>query len=192
MYQDGVGKHQWLWRRLLWSGALLTLVGCSRDPHTLPLATPWDARSTLGEVHAAWNSSGEERAFANAMRLKEPQVQFRYRVDVNNRSGDKLFVRLANFQLAGGQGLEVAADTARIECTLAAGETPGVLAGELWVPRSQVDKIDGFRISALAVPLSDRGRARYRDWLKEGRTEKGADVEAELAQYAAAPACAAH
>ena len=171
---------------------LIALSGCSRDTHTMPLAAPFDARTTLGEVHATWKNSGEERAFAQAVRLKEPEVRFQYRVDVDNRSGDKLFVRLGDFQLLGPDGLEVGKDTVRIDCTLAAGKAPGVLAGEVWVPRAHADKIGGFRATAFAVPLGERGRTRYRDWLLRGQPDNTAEVDAELARYAAATECTAH
>lgn len=173
------------------TGLALTLCGCTPDPHTSPLTAPYDARTALGELSAAWTHRGEERAFAAAVRLKEPEVRFGYHVDVRNRSGDKLCLRLARFELVGADGVALAADEARVECTLAAGATAGVLAGDVWVPKHLADSVQGFRISQLAVPLSESGRDRYRTWRLQGQQGAASEVDAEVARCAAAPPCAA-
>jgi len=175
----------------LTSGALiLAFAGCSRDSHTLPMVPPY-TDDAEGVITASWNNIGEERAFSGGARLKEPEVRFRYRLDARNDSDEKLFARLAEMQLVDRQGLALASDPARIECTLNSGETPGVLVGELWVPKSNAEAVHGFHVSRFAVPLGTRGVERYREWLLQGRPSQTAQVDAEIAQLAAAPPCAA-
>lgn len=176
---------RWRWIAL----ALALGLGCSRDGDSVRVVAPFNAESKIGEVTAVWQNTGEERAFADGTRLPEPQVRFQYRAEVHNRLHDKVFVRLTNFQLTDAQGLALATSPATVACALAGDATVAALAGELWVPNNRVDVVRGFGVSPFAVPLSERGRALYREWLLQGRTDKAAAVDAEIAGYAAAPAC---
>ncbi|MBI1814587.1 MAG: hypothetical protein HYR72_06395 [Deltaproteobacteria bacterium] len=175
------------WRCLAF--ALAFGFGCSRDGESVPVVAPFNAESKIGEVTAVWQNTSEERAFADGTRLPEPQVRFQYRAEVHNRLHDKVFVRLTNFQLTDTQGLALATSPATVACALAGDATVAVLAGELWVPKNGVDAVRRFSVSPFVVPLSERGRALYREWLLQGRTDKAAAVDAEIAGYAAAPAC---
>jgi hypothetical protein len=165
------------------------LAGCGRNRNTVRLVAPFDQDVTLGEVTATWDKSGEERAFAGGTRLREPEVRFQYRLDVRNRLGDKLFVRLARFQLVGPNGLGLATDPASVECTLSAGNARAILSGEVWIPKSKAEQARGFQVMHFAVPLNERGRALYREWLLQGRPQRSGDVDSEIARYAAAPPC---
>jgi hypothetical protein len=180
-------------RRLALVGVALiaaAVPGCSRSGHTASLAAPYDDDESLGEITAVWDNTGEERGFDGGARLKQPEVRFRYRLDARNRSGDKLFLRLADMQLVDRGGLTLGKHVVQIECTLNAGDTDGVLSGDVWVPKSAVDDIDGFRVTRLAIPLGAHSLQRYRDWLLQGRPNDAAQVDAEVAKHAGAPACA--
>ncbi|HUI26522.1 MAG TPA: hypothetical protein VL403_10600 [Candidatus Kryptonia bacterium] len=172
------------------TAAFVLLAGCARENNSVRLVAPFDEHAGLGEVVAAWRNTGEERAFAGGTRLKQAEVRFQYRADVRNNAGDRLFVRLADFQLVGSDGLALASDFAAVGCTLNAGVTEAVLAGEVWLPQSQADAVRGFHVAHLAVPLGQRGLARYREWLLQSRPGHTAGIDIELAQYAAAPPCA--
>lgn len=165
------------------------LAGCRHGGQTVPLTAPFDERVVVGEVSAVWNSTGEERAFADAVRLKEPQIRFHYRADVRNRSGQKLFVRLGQFDLVDDKMLALGQDAASVDCTLSAGSVEGVLAGDIWVTKGHADKVRGFGLNHFAVPLDDRNRAHYRAFRLQGRPAETADIDAEIARYAAAPPC---
>src|SRR5207249_10764260 len=64
-----------------------------------------------------------------------------YRTSVRNRLHDALFVRLSDFELVDDHGLEVGTDATSAECTIGAGVTEGVLAGEVWVPKKDVERV---------------------------------------------------
>jgi hypothetical protein len=172
--------------------ALLLLVGaCARGGDGQALMTPFDTEKAVGAVTAVWRPSGEERGFDAATRLNEPEVGFRYRLDARSDLDDKLFVRLEAFALVDADGLALGTDDASVGCTLAPGRTEGVLAGTVWVPKSAVQHVDGFRVRRLVVPLGERGRALYREWALEGRPGDAAAIDGEIASYAAAAPCAA-
>lgn len=176
------------WYRLL---PVALLLACSGDPNRVVLTAPFDAYAKLAEITGVWTNTGEERAFAEATRLKESEVRFQYRLNARNRMQDRLYVRLGGVQLVGGDGFPLGQDTAGIECTLDAGTTEGVLTGSVWLPKSKAKKVRGFRVSHFAVPLNERGRALYREWLLKHRPDQRAAIDAEITAYAAAPPCAA-
>lgn len=173
-------------------GALgIALAACARDTTTEPLVAPFNERTILGEVSAVWSNTSEERGFAGGTRLQEPEIRFQYRVDVRNRLGDKLFVRPGDFQLVDEHGLALGSDGASVECSLGSGATQAILTGDVWVRKRAVSKVRTFRIARFAVPLNERGRGLYREWLLQGRPGAAAAIDAEIARYAAAPPCPA-
>lgn len=168
---------------------LLGFVGCHRSPEGLALGAPGgDAR--LGTVSATWQRTDDERGFANAARLDEPEVRFRYRVDLHNESDDKLYVRLDGFALVDEAGMAVANATDSVECTLGAGTAEGALSGDVWVKKRDAERVKSFGIRRFAARLGDEGRAQYRAWLLQGRGGDEAGVDREIAQQAAAKPCA--
>jgi hypothetical protein len=175
----------------IWPPVLLAVVfaSCSRDGNRVILTPPFNDRTAIGEATARWENAGEERFFAGDRKLDEPQVRLRYRVDATNRLEDKLFVRLGDFRLVGKAGGEIARDGTRVECILGNGQTRGVLSGDVWVTAHAAGDIHGFGITHFAVPLSNRGRALYREWVLQGRKMDAAAVDAEIAAYAVAPDC---
>ncbi len=169
-------------------GLLATFAGCHRSPEGLPLTAP-GGDDRLGTVSATWQATDDERGFANAARLDEPEVRFRYRVDVHHGGDEKLFVRLERFELVDEGGLTVAAADEAVECTLAAGTAEGTLAGDVWVRKRDAERVRDFRIRRVAAALGDAGRVQYRAWLLQGRPGDGAAIDQEIARQAAAKPC---
>ena len=168
---------------------LVVLATCRRTPDGLPLpAAGDDAR--LGTVSATWQATEDERGFANAVRLDEPEVRFRYRVDVHNGVDEKLFVRLERFELVDASGLVVAAADGTVECTLGSGTTEGALVGDVWVRKRDTGRVQDFRVRRFAAALDEDGRARYRAWLLQGRPGEEAAIDREITRQAAAQPCA--
>jgi hypothetical protein len=168
---------------------LVAFVGCRRTPEGLPLTAPGDD-TRVGTVSATWQATDAERGFANAARLDEPEVRFRYRVDVHNADDEKLFLRLDRFELVDDAGMTVATADGDAECTLGAGTTEGVLAGDVWVRKRDIKRVHDFRVRRFAAPLDDDGRAHYRAWLLTGRPGDAAAIDQEIARQAAAKPCA--
>ena len=133
----------------------------------------------------------EQRAFAGATRLDEPEIRVRYSLDVESDLQTKAFVQLKEFTFLDEDGLALATDMTEIACTLAAGTTEAVLSGDVWVPRTATARIDDFRVAYHTVPLSERGLALYREWQLQGRPNAAAEIDADIARYAAAPPCTA-
>jgi hypothetical protein len=140
-------------------------------------------------VTAEWKATDDERAFADARRLPEPEVRVRYRVDLRNDLEEKVFVRLEAFTLVDTDGLTLGADGAEVACTLGTGAVEGVLAGDVWLPKRALERVQTFRVGQLAVPLSERGRALYREWRMAGQSGAAAAVDAEITGFAASPPC---
>jgi hypothetical protein len=136
-----------------------------------------------------WRNTGEERTFALASRLDETEVRFQYRVDVHNRLDAKLYLQLGKLELLDDDRLSLGSAADEVKCTLGPGKTEALLQGSVWVTKRSAAKVTGFRVYHFGVPLSDRGRAMYREWLLQGRPEEGAAIDAELARYASAPPC---
>jgi hypothetical protein len=170
---------------------VLLLAACSHDKEGVELVAPFDGGGSLGRVTAVWSKSGKDRAFAGGVRLKESEVRFQYRVDVRSRYRDKLFVEVGNFQLVDANGLALGSDTTTTSCILPDGTLQGILSGEVWLPRRLGERVKAFRVAHLAVPLGDRERKQYREWLLRGRPDGGGEVDAKIATYAAAPPCTA-
>lgn len=168
--------------------ALTLTAACSHD-NDIALSPPYDAGKNLGRVTALWRRTDDERGFAGGERLAEPEVRFQYQLNANNRSGDKIFVRLGSFRLVDSNGLAVGEDAAKVECTLPDGKLEGILRGEVWLPKTAAERVKDFRISSFAVPLDDT--KKLREWELRGRPGATAAVDAELSRYAAAPTCIA-
>ena len=164
-------------------------MGCSRSSDGLSLIAPFNEETKLGELTAVWKQTGEEREFAHAVRLKEPEVEVQFRVDVSNEMNDPIFVRLTDFVLQSKDGLALATEQHKVECTIPPGRTQGVLYGSVWVTKRSAEQAGRFDLGRFAVPLSERGRGLYRQWLLERRPGQEKEIDAELQAYAAAPAC---
>lgn len=168
---------------------LVSLLACSRDSGGVLLTPPFNDATEIGRVTAVWENTGEERAFADATRLKEPEVRFQYRVDVKNDMDHPMFVRLGGFQLLSKEGLEVGRENSNVECIVGTRGAQGALSGSVWVAKHSADRVGSFQIGHVAVPLNDRGRALYREFLLSTRPEEAQAIDAEIAGYAAAKGC---
>lgn len=167
----------------------LVFVGCQRSPDGLPLTAPGDD-TRLGTVSGTWHATPDERGFANAARLDEPEVRFQYRVNVHNESDQKLFVRLERFELVDEGAMALATATDAVECTLGAGTAEGVLAGDVWVKKRDAERVKNFAVRRFAAALDDDGRAQYRAWLLQGRPGDATAIDQDIARQAAAKPCA--
>jgi hypothetical protein len=168
---------------------LASPLGCSRDSGGVLLTAPFNDRTEIGRVTAVWKNAGEARAFADGVRLAEPEVRFQYRVDVKNDMEHPVFVRLGGFELLSKDGLALGRDDSGVECTVGSRGAEGALSGSVWIPKRSADKVGSFRISHFAVPLNDRGRALYREFLLSTRPGEARAIDAEIAAYAAARGC---
>jgi hypothetical protein len=168
---------------------VLASAACSREANKVVLTPPFDEQAKIGEITAQWEATAEERAFADGRKLDEVQVRVHYRVDALNRLQDKLFVRLGDFRLLNESGIELGKDTGRIECALSAGQSNGVLSGDVWLSSRAVKNVGGFGITHLAVPLSERGRALYREWALKERAAEASTVDVDIQRFAAAGSC---
>lgn len=173
---------------LVLAGPLL-FGGCRGDSNGVYVSAPFNEKTELAELSAVWRNTGEERTFADASRLDEPQVRFQYKVDARNRLEDQLYLRLGGFELVDEDGLSIGNAGEEVKCVLGAGKTEALLEGSVWVAKRSTGQVAGFRLDRFGVPLSDRGRAMYREWLLQSRPEEGGAIDAELARYASAPPC---
>lgn len=167
----------------------LATAGCTREREGLALTAPFDRAAVVGYVTATWHATDEERAFKNATRLAQPEVRVQYRLDVESDLAAKAYLRLEDVALVDASGLALGTDTQQVACTIGSGITAGILAGDIWVARDALPRISDVRVSHHVVPLHERGRALYREWLLQGRPRDAAAIDAEIAHYAAAPDC---
>ena len=165
------------------------LCGCWRDSDGVYVTAPFNDQTKLAEIEAVWRNTGEERAFADATRLAEPEVRFQYRVDVVNRLEDRLYVRIGNLELVDADSLSLGSAAEKINCVLDAGKTEALLDGSVWIPKRAAKKVADFRLERYGVPLSERGRAMYREWLLQTRPGEEAEIDADLTRYANTSPC---
>jgi hypothetical protein len=174
------------------AAALVALAfGCWRDSNGVVLSAPFNDATEIGRVTAVWKNTGEQRSFAGGTRLKAAEVRFQYRVDVKNELDEPLYVRLGAFELVGEDGLSLGRDETVRRCAVAASAEEAVLEGSVWVAQSAAKQVESFRLRRFAVPLSERGRALYREWLLQRRPGQQARIDATLAAHARAPGCTA-
>lgn len=152
--------------------AVLVLVaGCRRREEGVFVTAPFNEHTRLARIDVAWEISGDTLGFD---------------VRAENRLSDRLYLRLGGLRLLDERGEVVGSSQEFRGCILAAGATDSVLRGVL--PRPAAD-VEGFEIERFGVPLSDRGRAIYREFLLQSGSGAPAEVDAEIAGYAGAPPC---
>jgi len=161
-------------------------LGCARSGGSIDLLPPFSDDTVVGTLKASWHDTGRQRV-ADAAGAVQHEVMVR--VDAQNRLSDRLYVALGALRLRVPSGsVEVA--EASTTCSLAPGNTPTLLAGRVWLPAAEADRIRGFQIDHLAVPLSQRGLAIYREYLLGQHRGDPPAIDSELAALGAAPPCA--
>ena len=173
--------------RRWWLGAALFVCGCARSGGTVDLMPPFSDDTVVGQLSVRWTDSGETRATGGADGTRR-RVEFR--IQAENLLSDRLYLRIRELRLIARDGTAVTGD-ADAACALAPRATAVILTGSVWVPSADANAIRGFRVDPLAVPLSERGRAFYREFLLRQRPDAAAQIDAELAAYASAPPCGA-
>jgi hypothetical protein len=165
------------WRPFAFIGLLwiALTVGCQRGPSALYITAPFNEETRLARVDATWQVAEGGQA--------------KYSVQVENSLADRLYVRLEGFSLTGAHGKALAQAVGQGACVLARGQKATVIAGDLLLPAEAAGHIDGFDVKRFGVPLSERGRAIYREFLLQSQKFSGAEVDAELAGYQNAPPC---
>jgi hypothetical protein len=161
--------------------ALLPLAACARSSGTAELKAAFSDDTVVGALEASWQKDGEARE-GNG-----PAHRLAFRVDATNRLSAPVYLRLREFRLLGPWG-KVGAGGA-IDCALAPGTTVGVMRGTVWLPAAQAGSVRGFEVDRFVLPLSERGRAFYREFLLRQRPGDAAEIDAEIGRYAAAPPC---
>jgi hypothetical protein len=169
-----------------WLSLALGCAACSRSSGSMELLAPFSDDTVVGRITARWTDSGQTRGGDPAA----AERRLTFRVDAVNRLSDRLYLRLRHFRLLAADGPREDAE-ASVECTLAPGATPGVLSGGVWIAAGQATAVRGFHVDYLSVPLSERGRAFYREFLLRQRPNAVPAIDAELAAEAAAPPCRA-
>jgi hypothetical protein len=139
--------------------------------------------TVVGDLSATWTDAPA------ADRSAQPDRPVHVRVQASNRLGDRLYVELREFRLVTADGNAVALGSAA--CTLAPEASGVMLERDVWIPGSASNSIRGFRVDPLAVPLSARGRAFYREFLLAQRPGTADEIDSLLAGYTASAPCAA-
>jgi hypothetical protein len=165
-------------------GCLLLGAACSRSSDTIELKPAFSDQTVVGELTASWRPDGESRVAAGDGGT-EQRVAFR--IDAHNRLSEPIYLRLHDVGLI-APGASPAAG-APFECTLRPGTTAAIVQGTAWIASGLVADIRGVRVDAFTVPLSERGRAFYREFLLRQRPGDAEAIDAEIAVYAAAPRC---
>lgn len=156
--------------------------GCTRSEQTIDLKAAFSDDTIVGRLAATWHPAEERTSGTVAERAVT------VRVDAVNLLADRLYLRLDGLRLIGPNG-PTGLDQAHSECAVPANGRSTVLQVTAWVPAAQASGIRGIAIEQLAVPLSERGRAFYREFLLRKRGGPVATIDAELDTYAAAPPC---
>lgn len=161
---------------------LVLSAGCTRSEQTIDLKAAFSDDTVVGHLEATW-SAAPERASENGA-----QRAVTLRIDAVNLLADRLYLRLGGLRLIGPHG-PIGLDESHSDCAVPANGTSAVLQATAWVPAAEASGIRGITVEQLAVPLSERGRAFYREFLLRKRGGPVAPIDAELDTYAAAPPC---
>lgn len=179
---------------VLYGAIVLVLVailgaGCQSEDSERHLVAPFESQTKVAELNAVWTRTGETRPAEGDPAASE--LRLRYRLMGRNLLQEGLYVRLSEFQFIDERGRTVAKDAASAECVLRGRSSAQLMEGSVWLPSTGADKVTSFRVESFAVPLSDRGRALYREWRLQREPLNAARIDAEIARYASVPECPA-
>jgi hypothetical protein len=168
-----------------WWGVLVLLscAACTRSNRPIELKPAFSDDTVVGELRPSWSVTNDARGSGDAL---ERRVVVR--VDAVNNLSDPLYVRLTKVRLIGPNG-PTRVEDASVTCALASGETTALLQGSAWVPATDIDRLRALQVDQFTVPLSERGRAFYREFLLLQRPSDASSIDAEIATYATAPTC---
>jgi hypothetical protein len=161
----------------------LQCVGCTRSGGRMELMAAFSDDTVVGELSATWTDA------TASDRSAQPGRQVHVRVQVSNRLADRLYVELREFRLLTADGNTVTVGSAA--CALAPHAIGVMLERDVLFPANAGNSVRGFRVDPLAVPLSERGRAFYREFLLAQQPGSADHIDSVLAGYAASPPCAA-
>jgi hypothetical protein len=160
-----------MWMRL---ASLALVAGCSRSEQTIELKAAFSDDTVVGRLGASWRPAAEPRALD-------------VRIEAVNELADRLYVRIQNVRLIGPDG-PIAIPDADSQCTLPAKGKHALIETRARIPVDAAS-IRDIQVDQLAVPLSERGRAFYREFLLRKRGGPVREIDAELDAFAAAPPC---
>lgn len=160
--------------RLAFLALLLVGTSCRRGEERVFVTAPFNDATRLGRVEAQWAPTAGGLHFE---------------VRVENRLADRLFVRLGDFTLLDRELQPLVRSTETGACVLAPKSTGLVLRGDIVLARAEVARVSSFDVTRFGVPLSERGRGIYREFVLQQRVRTPAEVDEEIAGYVAAPPC---
>lgn len=153
---------------------LLASGACRRAEEGVFVTAPFNDATRLGRVEAHWTPTAGGLHFE---------------VRVENRLTDRLFVRLGDFALLDRELRPLVRSTETRACVLGPEATGVVLSGDVALAEADAARVATFDVTRFAVPLSERGRGIYREFVLQQRVRTPAAVDEEIAAYAAAPPC---
>jgi hypothetical protein len=156
--------------------------GCSRSEpraeQVTELKPVFSDETVVGELRSTWQAGTESGDGQRVLRL---------RIEVVNQLADDLYLRLRDVQVLGPNGaLPVAA--AVDGCILPGNARQPLIEATIAMPAADAAAVSGISVDSLSVPLSERGRAFHREFLRRRRATLE-EIDAELDGYAAAPPC---
>jgi len=168
-------------RRAAWVAIIGLTASCHRGGERLYVTAPFNDEVRIADVTAEWRSvpGGDDAA--------EDHLSFA--VHVENRLADRLYVRLEGLALLDAAGKPLAAPPEERGCVVAAKATATPLSGMVDVAPAGAAAITSFRVHRFGVPLSERGRGIYREFLLQSQKFTAAEVDAEIDGYLRSPDC---
>jgi hypothetical protein len=167
-------------RRLLL--ALLLSAGCAREPRpeqVLEMKAIFSESTIAGELLATWQTGRPDQAGRRPLTL---------RLTARNRLAERLYVRVGDIRvLAPGGAVPVPGS---VDGCLLAGDARLPLFRATVTLADADTAVSGIAVEYTAVPLSERGRAFHREYLRRRRPTLE-EIDAELDAFAAAPPCVA-
>jgi hypothetical protein len=161
------------------------LLGCARSERTIELKPVFSDETVVGEVRAHWAETGAQRSVGDAGAAER---EVGYRLDASNRLTEPLYLRVTDLRLI-GQGGAIPTAAAPVACQLAPGRGQVLVRGSVWVPATQASGVRDAQAKLFVLPLSERGRAFYREFRLGQRPRDAAAIDAELETYGSAPPC---
>lgn len=156
--------------------------GCARSEpraeQVTELKPVFSDETVVGELRSTWQAGSESGDGQGVLRLRIAAV---------NQLADGLYLRLRDVQVLGPNGaLPVAASVEG--CILPGNARLPLIEAAVVMPAADAAAVSGVAVDSLAVPLSERGRAFHREFLRRRRATLE-EIDAELDAYAAAPPC---